>query len=105
MARRRGNRSQERKVQKAQAMWDPAVGMIDQSWQRFARCKVCKRRICVNNNAEREIRPPRKLGVVCCPWCSEEAVQLYVITKKLANATKVEDIKAIREMARERVGA
>lgn len=77
-----------------------AAGEIDVSWQKWTRCKICQRRICVNNNAEREIRPHRRLGVVCCPWCTFEAVFCYVIARELAKAEDKARIKYLQKKAR-----
>lgn len=66
----------------------------------FAKCKICKRRVCVNNYADRQIRPPRKLGVVVCPWCSWEAAYVYCIARDLAKATDKKSIKALQKKAR-----
>lgn len=78
---------------------------------KWARCKVCGRKICVNNNDAHEIRPHRIRGVAVCPWCSEEAVDLYLIVKglaKLAQAGHLERKSKLEELAnaaRERLGA
>jgi hypothetical protein len=76
------------------------AGEVDLSWQRFTRCRICGRRMCVNNNSTRTIDPPRKCGVVCCPWCTYEAAYCFVLVKRLAAAEDKEEIKILRKKAR-----
>lgn len=83
---------------------------LDRSWLKWAKCKMCGRKIAVNNNDRREIDPPRVLGVVCCPWCSEESVKLYKIVKGLAKLAEAGDdrpskLRKLVAAAKERVGA
>jgi hypothetical protein len=97
MARARGTR-RRRNAAEAQAVnryWKP--GDVDNSWMKYSRCRVCNRKVAINNNPEQAIRPPRKLGVVCCPWCSERSVMLYKIVRDLAKIEGVENPKKERK--------
>lgn len=70
------------------------AGEIDTSWQKWTKCKVCERRICVNNYEDHKVRIPRRRGVVVCPWCGDNLVQLYLIVYELiAGPTKVRKLQ------------
>jgi len=68
---------------RSRAKLNMLAGEIDMTWMKFGRCRICHRRICVNNYPDHEIRPPRKLGIVCCPWCSWEAAFSYVMAREM----------------------
>ena len=72
--------------------------LLDRSWMKYTRCKVCGRRFCVNNYADRQVRVQRRHGVVACPWCKDRVIQMYVLVKELA-AGDVER-KKLRKKAR-----
>lgn len=67
---------------------------------KFTRCKVCGFKICVNNYDDRVVRIFRRRGVVVCPWCRDGAIAHYLMTKKLAKASK-EEFKELRKEAKQ----
>lgn len=91
-------RKQQRELEKLD-YWEP--GDVDTSWRRYARCKVCRRRICVNNNAAREVRPPRKQ---CGVLPLVQRGRSHALQNRQASGQRDEGrgIKAIRAMAKER---
>jgi len=76
-----------KKRKRADELWDP-----DQNkWQRYARCKICRRRFVANNYADRKprLRHLKIAGKVMCPWCRHRdgkfVIQLLLIAEKVAN--------------------
>ena len=66
------------------------------SWFKYARCPLCRQRYVVNNNAEREVRPLRLLGVAICANCfyragTERLVRIYKVGKRLANSSTLDE--------------
>ena len=62
---------------------------VDQSWQKFARCKMCGFKTCINNYPDHKPRIShlRVKGVFVCPWCVMRmrfGVELYLLVKELA---------------------
>lgn len=60
-----------RRLRSNQAKKDLMVAglMSDNSWQRFTFCRICNRRMCVNNYADRKVRLPKVRGVIVCSTC------------------------------------
>jgi len=75
-----------KKRKRADELWDP-----DQNkWQRYARCKICRRRFVANNYADRKprLRHLKIAGKVMCPWCRHRdgkfVIQLLLIAEAVA---------------------
>lgn len=66
-------RKREKKQQRAREAG--GVGRESEDWKVFMDCHVCGFRCCVNNNAEREVRPAMFAKMVVCPWCNPKSVR------------------------------
>lgn len=98
------NRKIREKQERVQNDWMPR----DNSWQRFARCKICKERYCCNNNEDHEVRPYRIKGVAICARCffskgTPQLVEMYLLIKDLANpeADSLSEVRALQTRAQE----
>ena len=80
------------------------VDSINLGWQIYTKCKVCERRICINNYPDHKVRLRRRKGVIACPWCSERLLEMYIITRDLAKAEDKAIIKALRKRAKKLFG-
>lgn len=63
---------------------------------KYARCPLCGERYVINNNARREIRVNRLLGVAICPHCfyrrgTERLVRIYKLGKRLADVGELDE--------------
>jgi hypothetical protein len=79
----------ERKRLKKENAAIRAGGGLDQSWQRFTFCRICGKKICVNNYEDHKVRLPKLRGVIVCPWCEnhggEFVVRMYKLVQKMAS--------------------
>lgn len=65
------------------------AGQIDQSWMKFARCKMCGFKTCINNYPDHKVRLDgfRVRGIFVCPWCRMRmrfGIELYLFVKEFA---------------------
>ena len=91
-------RSAERKRRKSQQLWGAAEAQLDTSWQKWTRCSICDKRICINNYPDRRIRVAhlRYKKLIICPWCkghngkrsAELILKMVAIAKTTALHTK-----------------
>lgn len=63
-------RNNARTPQSRQAMVDAGMIVDNSSWQKWTRCRICNRRICVNNYEDHKVRLPKVRGVILCGWCA-----------------------------------
>lgn len=86
----------ERKAREAAARWDPAQ-QLDRSWMKYARCKICGLKCCLNNNAQREIRVRRYMGVFTCQGSQcKKMVPVYLFVNKQAQKGNKKAIKLVK---------
>lgn len=83
------NRKIREKQEKIQETWTPK----DNSWQKKARCKLCKDLYVCNNNAEHEVRPWRIEGVAVCARCyfsrgTPELIAIYKMGREILTLAK-----------------
>lgn len=95
-----------RKLAKVEDQWTPDPRTWDRSWQRWAKCKVCGQRYCVNNNKEREVRPWRTLGVPVCATCwsrrgAERITKMYKLVKRMASFDPTDSYEWPEDMIRQ----
>lgn len=57
----------ERRQRNMRLRWDPQ----DVSWQKFARCEVCRKTFCCNNYRDRKARVShlKIRGIIVCSFC------------------------------------
>lgn len=81
----------ERKRRKKEEAAIRAGGGLDRSWMRYTYCRICGKKICVNNYPDRKPRINRfKVeGIIMCPWCKHHGgkfiAQMYNLTQLLIN--------------------
>lgn len=87
----------ERKQRQAAERWDP-TRQPDRSWMKYARCKMCGFRCCVNNYSDRQIRVPRYRGVFICGSSQcKKMVPVYLYLNKRAQKGDPKAIKLVKQ--------
>ena len=89
------------KLERTKTEWTPQ-GKKD--WHKKTRCPLCLQLYVVNNNAQREVRPLRMVGVAVCANCyykrgTERLVRIYKLGRKMTRVKFDSDVvNIVREV-------
>lgn len=95
----------ERRQRNIQKRWAPQ----DTSWQKFARCGVCKKTFCCNNYRDRKTRLKHleMRGLIVCVFCRRNPEIEFIVrcVTIVENMTRKDPPKWVRKHAERKNGS
>lgn len=78
-----------RRQRKLAEQWDPSLN----TWHKYSKCTLCRRKFCVNNYPDRKVRVNKHKigGKIVCPWCAGRdgtfVIQLLIAAERWTEMT------------------
>lgn len=69
----------ERKQRNLALRWNPEYN--DRSWMKHARCGLCRKLFCVNNNTDRQVRIPKVRNTIVCGFCHRTDTEVEYLVR------------------------